>query len=61
MDSAGLNLREWIELRRTRMEHWRIVHAVCNEERWVWVLAARRRPPYNYLDLPGLLGRLPMG
>jgi len=61
MDSAGLNLREGIELRRIRMEHWRVVYAVCNEERWVWVLAVRRRPPYGYTDLPELVERLPTG
>lgn len=59
MDAAGLALREGVELRRIRMERWRIVYAVCDEERWVWVLTVRRRPPYGYDDLPKLIARLP--
>jgi mRNA-degrading endonuclease RelE of RelBE toxin-antitoxin system len=59
MDTADLELREGVELRRIRMERWRIVYAVCDEERWVWVLTVRRRPPYGYDDLPGLIARLP--
>lgn len=39
MAVADLELRAGVELRRIRMERWRIVYAVCNEERWVWVLA----------------------
>jgi|GEM_PF-5378431 len=31
----------------------------CDEEQWVWVLALRRRPPYDYDDLPELIARLP--
>lgn len=59
MNATGLDLREGVELRRIRMERWRIVYAVCNEERWVWVLTLRRRPPYGYDDLPELITRLP--
>jgi hypothetical protein len=28
------------------------------QEKWVWVLALRRRPPYDYDDLVDLLRRL---
>jgi mRNA interferase RelE/StbE len=59
MHTTGLDLREGVELRRIRMERWRIVYAVCDEEQWVWVLALRRRPPYDYDDLPELIARLP--
>lgn len=58
MDTADLELRAGVELRRIRMDRWRIIYAVCDEERWVWVLAARRRPPYDYDDLPDLIARL---
>jgi len=58
MDVADLELRAGVELRRIRMERWRIVYAVCDEEQWVWVLAVRRRPPYDYDDLPELIARL---
>jgi mRNA interferase RelE/StbE len=46
------------ELRRLRLDRWRIVYAVSDEVRWVWVLAVKRRPPYDYDDLPELLTRL---
>jgi mRNA interferase RelE/StbE len=58
MDTADLELPAGVELRRIRMERWRIVHTVCDEGRWVWVLAVRRRPPYDYDDLPELIARL---
>jgi mRNA interferase RelE/StbE len=58
MDTADLELRAGVELRRIRMERWRIVYAVCDEEQWVWVLTVRRRPPYDYHDLPELIARL---
>lgn len=59
MHVADLDLRAGVELRRIRMERWRIVYAVCDAERWVWVLAVRRRPPYGYGDLRELIARLP--
>lgn len=58
MDTSGLALREGVEIRRIRMERWRIVYAICDNEQWVWVLALRRRPPYHYEDLPQLILRL---
>ena len=47
-----------IELRRIRLARWRIVYAVSETDRIVDVLAVRRRPPYDYGDLPGLLRSL---
>lgn len=58
MDTADLELCAGVEVRRIRMERWRMVYAVCDEEQWVWVWAVRRRPPYNYNDLPELIARL---
>jgi mRNA interferase RelE/StbE len=43
------------ELRRIRLARWRIVYAVSEADRIVDVLAVRRRPPYDYGDLAGLL------
>jgi mRNA interferase RelE/StbE len=43
------------EVRRLRIEHWRIVYAVCDSERVVDVFAVRKRPPYDYGDLETLL------
>ena len=58
MDSSGLSLAEGAEIRRVRIERWRIVYAVNDGEGWVWILAIRRRPPYDYQDLAELAGRL---
>lgn len=44
------------EPRRLRIDRWRIVYAVIEEEdvRIVAVVAVRKRPPYDYSDLPEL-------
>lgn len=46
------------ELRRLRLDRWRIVYAITESEKWVDVLAVRRRPPYDYGDLQELLKNL---
>ena len=43
------------ELRRIRLDRWRIVYTIDQRERLVDVLAVRRRPPYDYGDLAELL------
>jgi len=58
LDITELSIPPGIELRRLRLEHWRIVYAVNDEEGWVWALAVHRRPPYDYADLPDLANRL---
>ena len=47
-----------LALRRIRLARWRIVYAVSETDRTVDVLAVRRRPPYDYGDLPRLLRSL---
>lgn len=59
LDITGLALPSGVELRRIRLDRWRIVYAVSDAEQWVWLLALRRRPPYSYDDLPELANRLP--
>ena len=58
-DSKAL---EWpperFEPRRLKLRNWRIVYAVDDSDRWVWVLAVRKRPPYDYGDIGVLLQRL---
>jgi mRNA interferase RelE/StbE len=44
------------ELRRLRIESWRIVYSVDEADQFVDVLAVRKRPPYDYGDLGELLG-----
>lgn len=58
MDVEGLGVQQAIELRRIRLDSWRLVYAVSSSENWVWVLAVRRRPPYDYEDLEGLVHRI---
>jgi mRNA interferase RelE/StbE len=43
------------EVRRLRLDAWRIVYAITEAERIVDVLAVRKRPPYDYGDLATLL------
>ena len=43
------------EPRRLRLEHWRIIYVVIDDIQLVAVVAVRRRPPYDYADLPELL------
>ncbi len=47
-----------VELRRIRIERWRIVYAVENEYSLATVLAVRKRPPYQYDDLEELIKSL---
>lgn len=42
------------ELWRLRIDNWRIVYLISEEERTVDVVAVRKRPPYDYGDLAEL-------
>lgn len=44
-----------VELRRIRMDRWRVVFVIEQELSLVTVLAVRKRPPYQYEDLDELL------
>jgi mRNA-degrading endonuclease RelE of RelBE toxin-antitoxin system len=46
------------EPRRIRIGDWRVIYAVDDTDRWVWVLAVRKRPPYDYGDLAELLASI---
>jgi mRNA-degrading endonuclease RelE of RelBE toxin-antitoxin system len=46
------------ELRRIRIEKWRIVYLIDEAEAGLGVYAIRRRPPYSYNDLAELLAGL---
>ena len=43
------------ELYRLRLDRWRIVYGITEEDKVVDVLAVRKRPPYDYGDLGELL------
>jgi mRNA interferase RelE/StbE len=45
-------------LYRLRLDRWRIVYAISERERVVDVLAVRKRPPYDYGDLEGLIAKV---
>ena len=47
-----------IEGRRIRLERWRLVYVIDDQWEEIGILAVRRRPPYNYGDLPDLLAEL---
>ncbi len=46
------------EVRRLRLDRWRIVYAITEADNAVDVLAVRKRPPYDYGDLATLLEEL---
>jgi mRNA interferase RelE/StbE len=46
------------EIRRIRIDTWRVIYAINEELEQVAILAIRRRPPYDYEDLPALLASL---
>ena len=58
LDISDLEIPEGVELLRIRMDKWRVIYAVNDEDAWVWILAIRRRPPYDYEDLGDLAARL---
>ncbi len=58
LDASGLDLPSTIEVRRIRLEHWRVLYAVNDREGWVWALGLYRRPPYRYEDLQELISKL---
>lgn len=44
------------EVRRLRIDKWRVLYVVTEADRIIDVLAIRKRPPYDYGDLSQLLG-----
>lgn len=50
---------ERFEPRRLKLDNWRIVYAVDDSVGWVWVLAVRKRPPYDYGDMSALFQQIP--
>lgn len=43
------------EVRRLRIDNWRIIYLITESEKLVDVVAVRKRPPYDYGDLEQLL------
>ena len=59
-NSRTLKVLEGIELeiRRLRLDRWRVIYVVDEEWSEIGVLAVRKRPPYDYTDLSELLAEL---
>lgn len=55
LDIAGIKA----EVRRLRLDRWRIVYVVTDSDALVDVLTVRKRPPYDYGDLEELLKDIP--
>lgn len=57
LDLSGTEVRAVAECEvcRLRIENWRLVYTITEAEKAVDVLAARKRPPYDYGDLQDLL------
>jgi len=53
--NIGVPLQPNTELRRVRIESWRMVYFIEDEPKLISVLAIRKRPPYQYEDLEQLL------
>jgi mRNA-degrading endonuclease RelE of RelBE toxin-antitoxin system len=58
LDVEGLDIPKNVEIRRLRLDKWRILYALNEVDGWVWVLQIRKRPPYQYEDLPEIAARL---
>ena len=54
LDTTDLDIPENIELRKIRIDKWRLIYAVNDNEKWVWVWGVRKRPPYDYENLEEL-------
>jgi mRNA interferase RelE/StbE len=46
------------EVWRLRIDNWRIIYGIKETDRTIGVIAARKRPPYEYEDLQELLNLL---
>ena len=58
-DSKGLSVPDVeAEVRRLRLDQWRIVYSITESERAIDVLAVRKRPPYDYGDLQNLIAQV---
>jgi len=58
LNVAGLEIHPNVEIRRVRLEQWRVLYAVNEQEHWVWVLGIYRRPPYQYEDLQKIISKM---
>jgi mRNA interferase RelE/StbE len=55
LNVTNLEIPDDIELRRIRLDKWRLIYAVNDKQKWVWVWGVRKRPPYDYEDLEDMI------
>ena len=58
LDAPPESLLPGLELRRLRLDNWRVVYVIDESWEIITVLAVRKRPPYDYSDLSALLAEL---
>ena len=58
LDVSDIGIPTNIEIRRVRLDKWRILYAVNDTDGWVWILQIRKRPPYQYENLPALAAKV---
>jgi mRNA-degrading endonuclease RelE of RelBE toxin-antitoxin system len=58
LDTAAIDLPIEVEIRRLRLDSWRLIYAINDTEEWVWILGLHRRPPYDYDDLAAIATKL---
>ncbi len=46
------------EVWRLKLGSWRVVYVIDREMNRIYVVGARKRPPYQYEDLSGLLAQI---
>lgn len=52
---SDLPIEAEYEIRRLRLDKWRIVYLMQESDKMIDILAVRKRPPYDYGDLEQLL------
>jgi len=57
-DNVSASIRSEWEVRRVRLEDWRIVYGIRENWQEVAILTIQKRPPYDYEDLEMLISEL---
>lgn len=55
VNKLDITLELGADLRRIRLDRWRVIYLIEEDVQVVSVLAIRKRPPYQYEDLSDLL------
>lgn len=58
LDLSGLAIPEGVVIYRLRLEHWRLIYAVNDLEKWIRIIGLYRRPPYDYENLAEIVEKV---